>query len=263
MARRDAAQRQLAGAGSVDQDHWKTLRSELRSLDDVLNDPELAPLRLAPAGLAERQRERSLLEKQVVEASHQQTSLRAMLSQDGSASDQLNELDERLAELKERLAGLETREKILRRTYDLLEKARRDTLNPAREVLEQAAGELFQKFTQGRYKKIMVDDEDLSGKVCIPETGRWDDPGILSQGTFDQFYLSLRLALSDILAGGKNPPLLLDEPFAAFDAQRLARAFELLRVLAASRQVFLFTCRPDCDPVADHIIELPVEEAMA
>jgi uncharacterized protein YhaN len=102
-----------------------------------------------------------------------------------------------------------------------------------------------------------VDDEDLACKVYLGETNRWEDPAVLSQGAFDQFYLSLRLALAEVLANGKkSAPFLLDEPLAAFDSERLAQTLQWLRRAAQERQILLFTCRTDYNAAADHVIEL-------
>lgn len=256
IARSEALQRQFQNIQPVDETRWQALRSELRIADDVLNDPQSAGLRLEPQNLAERQRERQQLAGQMAEWSEQQASLKAWLRQDTGSIDQLNSVDEEIADLKERLQQWERRERLFRTTFDLLDRARRATLNPAREVLEQAAGGLFRRLSGGRYEKLMVSDEDLSSRIHSQESGKWEDPAVLSQGAFDQFYLSLRLALCDILSAGKHPPLLLDEPFAAFDLERLQSAQALLRELAGQRQIFLFTCRHEYDRIADHLIEL-------
>ncbi|MGE4548036.1 MAG: ATP-binding protein [Intestinibacillus sp.] len=42
---------------------------------------------------------------------------------------------------------------------------------------------------------------------------------------------------------GEPAPLILDDPFVTFDDRRAARAMELLRRLAAERQIIVLTCR--------------------
>lgn len=67
----------------------------------------------------------------------------------------------------------------------------------------------------------------------------------LSQGTREQVYLALRLAIIDHLdADGETLPLFMDETLVNWDAWRRDRAFELLERVAGNRQVFLFTCHP-------------------
>ncbi len=66
----------------------------------------------------------------------------------------------------------------------------------------------------------------------------------MSQGTADQAYLALRLAICLLaLPEGETAPLILDDALVSFDDARLRLALELLRDLAGERQVLLFTCQ--------------------
>jgi uncharacterized protein YhaN len=69
-------------------------------------------------------------------------------------------------------------------------------------------------------------------------------PGSLSAGAADQLYLSVRLACADMLSGGCRLPLIMDDPFASFDRNRLDRVLLLLAELAADYQILLFTHDP-------------------
>ncbi len=253
---KQAMERQLGEMPAIDHERWQEVRRDLRLTEDVLQSTELAPLRLAPADFASRQHTFHSLETRLSEQREQKSRLQALLDHSQGQLDGVAELDEEIAESRERLAYLEERARVCRLTHELLDQARRDTLNPARQVLENRAGELFAVMSRGRYQNIAVDDEDLSSKILVTETGKWETPDVLSQGAFDQFYLSLRLALSEILAGGRKPPLLLDEPLTAFDPDRMAAALAHLRQIAQERQVLFFTCRPDYDDAADHVIRL-------
>ena len=62
-----------------------------------------------------------------------------------------------------------------------------------------------------------------------------------SDGTVDQLYLALRLAVAEELT--RDTPLILDDALARFDDTRLAAALELLTREAEQRQVILFTCQ--------------------
>ena len=66
---------------------------------------------------------------------------------------------------------------------------------------------------------------------------------VLSQGTAEQLYLAVRLAICDlVLSGGEGVPLVLDDALDAFDDRRAALALDYLRRAAAERQILLFTC---------------------
>ena len=65
----------------------------------------------------------------------------------------------------------------------------------------------------------------------------------LSQGTADQLYLAVRLAICSLVLPEEEPcPLVLDDALANFDDDRLKLALELLRELGEERQILLLTC---------------------
>lgn len=107
--------------------------------------------------------------------------------------------------------------------------------------LEKRAEVILSRITHGKYVDITVRKEDLEVFVRAPEKSEPVDVDVLSQGTRDQLYLSLRIALSELLSGDKNPPLLFDEAFATFDEERLKETLHVLREIARSTQVIIFT----------------------
>lgn len=102
------------------------------------------------------------------------------------------------------------------------------------------AQELFSKFTGGRYDRLQLTQDLGLNAGAVGEDGlqsaRWR-----SDGTVDQLYLALRLAVAGELT--PNAPLVLDDALVRFDDTRLAAAMEILREEAHSRQVILFTCQ--------------------
>lgn len=66
----------------------------------------------------------------------------------------------------------------------------------------------------------------------------------LSSGARDQLHIAVRLAISEFLTrGGESVPLLLDDPFATSDDQRLAAGMRtLIEGLGGTHQVLLVTC---------------------
>ena len=63
----------------------------------------------------------------------------------------------------------------------------------------------------------------------------------VSCGTMNQVYLALRLASAQLLTGDADLPILLDEPFAMYDEERLESALRFL--ISSGRQVILFSCQ--------------------
>ena len=99
--------------------------------------------------------------------------------------------------------------------------------------------------TSGRYADVRVDPEKLEVRAKDPD-GRWRAATQLSQGTTEQVYLLLRIALADLLtAPGTSCPLLLDDVLVQSDPQRSRALLELLLAESERRQVILFSQEDD------------------
>jgi len=103
--------------------------------------------------------------------------------------------------------------------------------------LSRKASEYFSIITGGKYSRIFC-DEDLGVKIegSIPR-----ESSFFSGGTVDQLYLSVRLALIDMLFKEKTCPLILDQPFIQYDEDRKTKAVALLEKMPKNRQILLFT----------------------
>ncbi len=123
-----------------------------------------------------------------------------------------------------------------------------DTLTAASQELQrrfapriaQRAQALFSKLTQGRYDRLLLTQElalhaGAAGEDTL-RTALWR-----SDGTIDQLYLALRLAVAEELTPAA--PLVLDDVFVRFDDDRLELAIEILKQAASQKQVILFTCQ--------------------
>ena len=67
---------------------------------------------------------------------------------------------------------------------------------------------------------------------------------MLSAGARDGVYLAARLAVSRVLGSqGRGLPLILDDPFANCDDQRLLSGLRMLRAAAVEQQVLLLACQ--------------------
>ena len=113
--------------------------------------------------------------------------------------------------------------------------------------LLRRAGDHLRHITAGRYEHIeMGEAGDESLYLGGPAASSPRKVGeALSQGTREQVYLALRLAIIDHLdAGEERLPLFMDETLVNWDAWRRDRAFGLLERVAEQRQVFVFTCHP-------------------
>ena len=106
-----------------------------------------------------------------------------------------------------------------------------------RKELDQNISEIMCEITNGKYEKILIDDEL---HVSLMSGGRRIAMEQVSRGTVEQVYFALRMAAGNMLQE-EELPIILDDTFAFYDDERLRAT---LRWLAKSgRQVIIFTCQ--------------------
>jgi uncharacterized protein YhaN len=186
----------------------------------------------------------------------------ARVDQNAVDAEQVAAATERLADARERLATYERRVRVYGAALRSLTSAEQATIKKAARFLEQRMGVDVGKITRGRYRRISVDEEELTFRVWSPELSGWVDVRELSQGTLDQFYLAARLGLVRQVTQDRRPPLLFDDPFVTFDDERASQALQLIKEIAGDHQVLLLTCSKRYDSVADKVIELPKPKAV-
>ena len=149
--------------------------------------------------------------------------------------------------IREQLKKVETRIGELEKYYsasvlaqELLLKAKQELQRRFAPRISQRAQELFAALTGNRYQRIAL-AEDFS--VSTAAEGEDTLRGSLwrSDGTADQMYLALRLAVAEELT--PNAPLILDDAFVRFDDGRLKEALNILNQTGEEKQVILFTCQ--------------------
>lgn len=106
--------------------------------------------------------------------------------------------------------------------------------------ISKRAQTLFGKLTGNRYDRLQLTKElQLHAGAQGENTLR---PALWrSEGTVDQLYLALRLAVSGELT--PHAPLVLDDALVRFDDTRLASAMDILKEEAGQKQVIIFTCQ--------------------
>lgn len=90
--------------------------------------------------------------------------------------------------------------------------------------------ELFRKITEGRYRKVIFNPEEETIQVTKND-GQILQANQLSQGTYDQLYMTIRIALAGIILKKQPGFFILDEAFLTSDAKRLTREFKILATL--------------------------------
>lgn len=100
--------------------------------------------------------------------------------------------------------------------------------------------ELFKKLTGDRYQKVTM-AEDMRLSIAAENEDTLRDAQRRSDGTVDQLYLALRLAVAEELT--PDAPVVLDDALVRFDDDRLTAAMNILAEEAKEKQVILFTCQ--------------------
>ena len=103
------------------------------------------------------------------------------------------------------------------------------------------AGRLSRKMKKIRKARSSTVSEDLSLLTGAGREETLHEVLWRSDGTMDQLYLALRLAVAEELT--KDAPLVLDDALVRFDDDRLKAALEILKKEAETKQVLLFSCQ--------------------
>lgn len=120
-------------------------------------------------------------------------------------------------------------------------------------VLEKKAGEIFVGLTGEKYQAMSI---SKTFEINVSETEAFGsrDIAYLSSGTVDQAYLSLRLALSELICDGKETlPIMLDDALTQYDDNRMKTALEFLAQYSKQGQVIMFTCHNSISKAAKEL----------
>jgi uncharacterized protein YhaN len=243
--------RRAAERGQVDKLHRRreAIDRELKeALVGVCSEADLAAL-VGPAA-------REHLPARRAQAADRLNAARAALHRLFEARGQFNEQLRALADdrgvarkrlelgvIEERLKEAIKRWQVLATTRMILDSIKQDyERNRQPETLREASGYLA-RMTEDRYRRVWT--------PLGEETLRVDDSAgqslpieVLSRGTREQLFLSLRLALVGLYSRrGQSMPLVLDDVLVNFDEDRAQAAAAVLQDFAAAgHQLFVFTC---------------------
>ena len=155
----------------------------------------------------------------------------------------VNKLEE-LVEIDEKLENLyETKDNLLQ-LNNMYEMAKEEIENAYQAMKENITPEFIEELkqilsdvTEGKYTECYIDSEN--NILVETENGKYIPIELLSVGTIDLIYLALRISAAKEISKEKMP-IILDESFAYYDNDRMARILRHLETL--DRQVIIFTC---------------------
>ena len=151
-----------------------------------------------------------------------------------------NALRSQLEAVNERLDRLEQTYRALELAMQTLENATAELQRRFAPKIAAESKDLFGSVTGGRYDRLML-RPDLTVDIAADgetatRSGQWR-----SDGTVDQMYFALRLAVARALT--PQAPMVLDDVLVRFDDVRHGAAMEVLRREAENRQIILFSCQ--------------------
>ncbi len=124
----------------------------------------------------------------------------------------------------------------------ILDNVQKNFMDTAKDTILGGAGNIFNKITSGEYKALLPGDNLLQTdfKAMLYDGKVQESTSILSRGTGEQLYLSVRL--NRIKEIKEKLPIILDDPFVNFDGLHIKNTLKVISDLAKDNQIFILTC---------------------
>ncbi len=158
---------------------------------------------------------------------------RETLGNEDTLKQQVEILDARIEKLEDMYGALVIAQRTLEEASDTLQRRFAPRIT-------RRAQAIFGRLTGNRYDRVLM-GKDMSLSVGAEGENTVRSSAWRSDGTVDQLYLALRLAVAEELA--PEAPIILDDALVRFDDTRLATALQILKELAEDKQIILFTCQ--------------------
>ncbi len=176
---------------------------------------------------------KALLEKKLSDNRTEIAKLGAVLTDPADIENEIFALEKELSEAKLHTEALEL-------AMELIEKSGEEIKSSVFPEISARAGELFSKFTGGKYRSLFF-DSDFAVKVLEENDAETRKVGYLSSGAADTAYIALRVALAEYLCKNK-PTLIFDDSFVKIDDERLSNILNVLIKLSDEYQIIILTC---------------------
>lgn len=161
-------------------------------------------------------------------------------------------LDEAVTRLRFQATSLERFEESVELARSTIDKRTKEAHHKFAQRLSDYASQALEAITLGRYAVIRIDPTTLTVRVRSPENHAIIDADVLSAGTREQAYLVTRFAMAQMFSEGLEPaPVLLDDPFAYWDDERIKRSMPVMQafVSAGNQLIILKTSDTSGFPV--------------
>ena len=115
------------------------------------------------------------------------------------------------------------------------------------------ATNIYSELTDGQYVQVTYENEQV---MVRHRDGQMYHPIELSQSTKELLYIALRLSLIKILKPYYSLPIIIDDAFVHFDAERRSRMMKYLRGMSEEFQILYFTCLRDSNIPTKQLVTL-------
>jgi DNA repair exonuclease SbcCD ATPase subunit len=152
-------------------------------------------------------------------------------------------IDNEIERLTRQKKALQQKGEALNIAVETLEAASEQVRKKYIPVMNKVFNNTFSGLTSRKYTDIRA-GENLSIMLNDPGAETLVPVGALSDGTVDQIYFSLRVAISEtVLKSNETLPFIMDEPFAQYDDERTFNALRCINDISRKQQVIIFTCK--------------------
>ncbi|MBU8566895.1 AAA family ATPase [Virgibacillus pantothenticus] len=138
----------------------------------------------------------------------------------------------------------------LKTAKEMLLQAKRSYQNKYLHKVMERTTLYFRELTAEAYQYVYPPTAEQPFTVETNDGTRFDVKE-LSQGTMDQLYVALRLAVSVCISEEHALPFMMDDAFVHFDSIRTKRVTSLLERIVQRQQVIVFTCKQDLVTLAE------------
>lgn len=201
---------------------------------------ELLAVPLGPEpDIRAQEQELEASESRLKQLMEEQEEIRYQLRGLQEQAERLPELQEKEIRLSEEIGEADREHRILKETVQYLKKAREQFSVRYLNGLQSGLRGYMAELEPDREPEITL---DVSLRIRQQEAGAWRNLECQSAGRQDLLLFAERMAMMDVLYKKERPPLILDDPFVSLDTARQQRAMNILRKLARTGQMILFTC---------------------
>jgi uncharacterized protein YhaN len=145
---------------------------------------------------------------------------------------------------KEKLLKLSRQWAVYKTAKDLLSETKENYRDKYLSKVIRKTDYFFKRLTGGMYTNVTPPIGESDFSVERKDHLRFTVKE-LSQGTINQLYVSLRLAICEVMSESMHLPFMIDDAFVHFDDTRNKRMISILEEISDRHQILLFTCKQE------------------